>query len=270
MRRIVLSSAAFLLSCANLLAAEVQVELSSSPKPKLAQSPKPQQQATATPRATPAEESPRYRPAMLGTGPNSVINRIDTQELIKKGQKDGSVMFCCSVGKTGEIANTWTYRGTPESTLLEQELVRRLDQTVFVPAIYDRELVHVLFYGTVTFSVVNGKSRLRIFANQEAAELKKESDFVGPQPFVGPKSKFEGMHYPDDVVQVPISGLVELAMKIDADGNLKEMRVVSEEPPLVGFQRAAVEDFRVASFIPAFREGKPTECSITLPIYYEP
>jgi hypothetical protein len=213
---------------------------------------------------------PLYRPALLGLGPNSVINRIDTQDLIKKGQKDGSVMFCCSVTKTGEIANTWTYRGTPESRLLEQELVRRLDQALFVPGIYNHQIVHVLFYGTVTFSIVNGKPRLRIFANQEAAELKKESDFVGPQPFVGRDSKFEGLHFPDDVLEVPISGLVELALKIDADGNLKELRVVSEEPPLVGFHRAATEDFRVAKFIPAFRDGKPVECSITLPVYYEP
>ena len=65
-------------------------------------------------------------------------------------------MFCCSVGKVGEIANTWTYRGTPESLLLERELVRRLDQAVFIPAIYNREPVHALFYGTVTFKIVDG------------------------------------------------------------------------------------------------------------------
>jgi hypothetical protein len=213
---------------------------------------------------------PLYRPALLGIGPNSVINRIDTQELIKKGQKDGRVMFCCSVTKSGEITNTWTYRGTPESLLLEQELVRRLDQTAFVPGIYNREFVHALFYGTVTFSIANGKPRLRIFANQEEAELKKESDFVGPQPFIGRDSKFEGLHYPDDVLEVPISGLVGLAMKIDGEGNLKELQVVSEDPPLAGFRRSATEDFRVAKFIPAFRDGKPVECSITLPVYYEP
>jgi hypothetical protein len=214
---------------------------------------------------------PKYRPALLGLGPNSVINRIDTQALIQKGQKDGSIMFCCSVTKTGEIANAWTYRGTPQSTFLEQELLTRLDQALFVPAIYKQQPVHVLFYGTVTFSIVNGKPRLRIFANQEGAELKKESDFIGPQPFIGHDSKFEGLHYPDDVLRVPISGLVELALKIDADGNLKEdLGVVSEEPPLVGFRRAATEDFRVAKFIPAFRDGKPVECSITLPVYYAP
>jgi hypothetical protein len=213
---------------------------------------------------------PRYRPAMLGAGPNSVINRIDTKDLIQKGQKDGRILFACSVKNTGEVINTWTYRGTPESTLLEQELVKRLDSAVFVPGIFNKQPVHVIFYGTVTFAIVNGKARLRIFANQETEELKKESDFVGPQPFVGRESKFEGLHYPDDVVDAAVSGLVELGMKIDADGNLKEMRVVSEDPPLVGFRRAASEDFRVATFIPAFRDGKPVACDITLPVYYEP
>jgi TonB family protein len=276
MRKIVFSSVALVLSCANFFAAEVQVEVSSSPKPKLAQSPKPQYHPTAAPQSSPGTqvikpaEVSRYRPALLGTGPNSLVNRIDTQELIKKGQKDASIMFCCSVRNTGEITSAWTYRGTPDSTLLEEELYRELSRSVFIPAVYNHEEVHVLFFGTVTFSVVDGKPRLRIFANQEAEELKKESDFIGPQPFVGRDSKFEGLHYPDDALRVPISGLVELAMKIDADGNLKEIRVVSEEPPLVGFRRAAAEDFRVARFIPAFRDGKPIECSITLPVYYAP
>jgi Periplasmic protein TonB, links inner and outer membranes len=78
------------------------------------------------------------------------------------------------------------------------------------------------------------------------------------------------MHYPSDTVTTELSGLVELGMKIDATGKLQDLRVVSEYPPLVGFRRAAAEDFRVASFIPAFREGKPVECNITLPVYYEP
>ena len=67
-----------------------------------------------------------------------------------------------------------------------------------------------------------------------------------------------------------LTGLVELAMKVDATGKLEDLRIVSEYPPLVGFRRAAAEDFRVASFIPAFRDGKPVACSITLPVYYEP
>ena len=259
MRALVSSSAAFLLICSNVRAAEVQIA-----------SPRPAQTALPQASATPVAALPQYRPALLGTGPLSVINRIDTQELMRQGQKDATLMFCCSVKKTGEIVNTWIYRQSPESRALEQEAFRCLDTAVFVPAIYNHQTVHVLFYGTVSFKIVNGKPRLRIFANQEAEELKKESDFVGPQPFAGRDSKFEGLHYPNDVLTGSISGLVELAMKIDGDGNLKEMRLVSEYPPLAGFGRAAAEDFRVARFIPAFRDGKPVECSITLPVYYEP
>jgi TonB family protein len=224
-----------------------------------------------SPSASPASEQlPQYRPALLGAGPTSVINRIDTASLIKGGQKDATLSFSCSVTKTGEIANVWTYRGTPDSGLLERELVRCLDAVLFIPAIYNRQPVHVLFFGTVTFKVVNGKPRLRIFANQETEELKKESDFIGPQPFVGPGSKFEGLHYPNDSMTNVLTGIVELALKVDAAGNLKELRIASETPPLVGFGRAAAEDFRVASFIPAFRDGTPVDCSVTLPVYYEP
>jgi hypothetical protein len=283
MRRFWSSTAAALLAGTTLFAAEVQVQVKPSPTPAARSSASPSatprpvgspgatSRPGGTPSATPAPARlPQYRPALLGTGPNSVINRMDTAGLIRDGQKDGQLFFCCSVDKEGVIANTWTYRQSPDSKLLERELVRCLDTAVFVPAVYNHERVHVLFYGTVTFKVVDGKPRLRIFENQEVEELKKESDFIGPQPFVGKDSKFEGLHYPNDAVTSELSGIVELAMKIDATGALKDLQIVSEYPPLVGFRRAAAEDFRVASFIPAFREGKPVECSITLPVYYEP
>ncbi|MDP9099089.1 MAG: energy transducer TonB [Verrucomicrobiota bacterium] len=277
------STAGVLLTGTALFAAEVQVQVKPSPTPaarssaspsatpRPAGSPSATSRPGGTPSATPAPAKlPQYRPALLGTGPNSVINRLDTAGLIRDGQKDAQLFFCCSVDKEGVITNTWIYRQSPDSTLLEKELFSCLDTAFFVPAVYNHERVDVLLYGTVTFKVVDGKPRLRIFENQEAEELKKESDFIGPQPFVGKDSKFEGLHYPDDAVTAELSGIVELAMKIDATGALKDLQIVSEYPPLVGFRRAAAEDFRVASFIPAFRDGKPVECSITLPVYYEP
>jgi outer membrane biosynthesis protein TonB len=287
MLRIWLALAALVTAGGIVFAAEVQVQTKPSPTPsKPAASPaakpstspatkpaaaQPSAPPVATASASPASAAlPQYRPALLGLGPNSVINRMDTAGLMRDGQKDASLYFRCSVSKTGEIMDTWTYRQSPDSSALEHELVRCLDQAVFVPAVYDHEPVYAFFFGAVTFKVVDGKPRLRIFANQEEAELKKESDFVGPQPYVGPHSKFEGLHYPNDTVTSELTGMVELAMKIDATGKLLDLQVVSEYPPLVGFRRAAAEDFRVASFIPAFRDGKPVECSITLPVYYEP
>ncbi|HEV2803982.1 MAG TPA: energy transducer TonB [Chthoniobacterales bacterium] len=278
MLRFWLALTAALLAAETLFAAEVQTKPAATPassKPAASPATKPAASPSVRPAASPSAsvapaQLPQYRPALLGTGPTSVINRIDTAGLIRDGQKDGQLYFRCSVSKTGEIMDTWTYSQSPDSTKLERELVRCLDEAVFIPAVYDHEPVNVFFFGTVTFKVVDGKPRLRIFANQEAEELKKESDFIGPQPFVGRGSKFEGLHYPADTVTSELTGLVELGMKIDATGKLLDLKVVSEYPPLVGFRRAAAEDFRVATFIPAFREGKPVECNVTLPVYYEP
>src|SRR5205809_6423128 len=60
------------------------VNLASSQTPK-----------TASPSPSPKPTLPEFRPALIGTGPDSLINRIDTADLIKKGQKDGAVMFSC-------------------------------------------------------------------------------------------------------------------------------------------------------------------------------
>ncbi len=40
-------------------------------------------------------ELPMYRPILLGKGPTSLIDRIDTQDLVKKGQKDAQITFIC-------------------------------------------------------------------------------------------------------------------------------------------------------------------------------
>src|SRR5436190_5681311 len=225
---------------------------------------------TASPSPSPKPTLPEFRPALIGTGPDSLINRIDTADLIKKGQKDGAVMFSCLVAPTGDIVRSGAYRGTVGTELLERELLKRLANEKFVPAIHNHQPVIAIFYGTVTFAVVNGKPRLRIFANQQLDELKKESDFIDPQPYVGQDSKFTGIHYPDTGTTVQLTGLAELALNVDAAGNLKSMQLASEYPPLLGFGDEAMSDFNGAKFIPAFRNGQPVESKVNLPIYFAP
>jgi hypothetical protein len=235
------------------------VELASSQTPK-----------TASPSPSPKPTLPEFRPALIGTGPDSLVNRIDTADLIKKGQKDGAVMFSCLVAPTGDIVRSGAYRGTVGSELLERELLKRLANEKLVPAIHNHQPVIAIFYGTVTFAVVKGKPRLRIFANQQLDELKKESDFIDPQPYVGQDSKFTGIHYPDTGSTVQVTGVAELVVNLDAQGNVKSMNVVSEEPPLLGFGDAAITDFTGAKFIPAFRNGQPVESNVKIPVYYKP
>jgi TonB family protein len=228
-------------------------------------------QVTVVPSAQTAT-LPVYRPVLLTKGPSSLIDRIETEDLIRKGQKDAQIMFICSVSKSGEVEWSALYGGTANSDLLKQEVQRRLSPASdpkFIPGIYNHRPVDAIYYGTVTFAVVNGKARLRIFSNQEAEELKGERDFIAPQPFFGPESKFSGFHYPNESTPVVVDGIVQLKLKIDATGNLQDMKVVSEEPPFLGFADAARSDFRNAKFIPAFREGKPVACEVTVPVSYK-
>jgi len=215
---------------------------------------------------------PMFRPVLIGTGPDALINRIDTATLMQKGQKDAAIMFNCSVKRDGTVMTVSTYRGTPDSKLLEQELLKKLSAAAnvkFIPAIYNHIPVDAMYYGTVTFAVVNGKPRLRVFSNQELSELAKESDFIGPQPFWGADSKFNGFHYPSsETAPVQVDGSVELELKVDTNGNLQDLKVLSETPPFLGFGEAAFADFSRARFIPAFREGKPVPSDVKLSVYY--
>ena len=179
-------------------------------------------------------------------------------------------MFSCLVAPTGHIVRSGAYRGTRGSELLERELLKRLANEKLIPAIHNHQPVIAIFYGTVRFAVVNGKPRLRIFANQQLDQLDKESDFIDPQPYVGQDSKFTGLHYPDTGSNVAVTGVVDLALNVDASGNLQSMQVLSEEPPLLGFGEAAISDFTGAKFIPAFRDGQPVECTVKIPVYYKP
>ena len=231
----------------------------------LAQTPKP-----GSPSPSPRPTLPEFRPALIGTAPNSLTNTIDSADLVKKGQKEAAVMFSCLVAPTGEIVRSGAYRGTVGSELLEQELLKRLATAKFVPAVHNHQPVIAIFYGTVKFAVVNGKPRLRIFANQQLNELDKETDYIDPQPYVGQDSKFTGLHYPDTGSSVAVTGVVELALNVDAKGNLKDIQVLSEEPPLLGFGDAARSDFDGARFIPAFRNGQPVESNVKIPVYYKP
>ena len=231
----------------------------------------------ATPAATAQKPQPTqapadngaFRPILLGKGPQALINRIDSAGLVKAGQKDGRVMFTCFVDKTGKMVETAVYRASPNSDLLQQELKRRLADATFTPAIYNGAPVDAVYYGTVLFVVVDGKPRLRIFSNQEWPELQKESDFIGPQPVFGGQSQFSGLHYPPAAAaQVPVTGIADIKIKVDNKGNLEWMGVIGEHPPLIGFGAQGLLDLDGAKFIPAFRDGKPTECEVTLPLYY--
>src|SRR2546423_2815316 len=166
-----------------------------------------------------AENLPDMRPALVGSGANALVNLINTKHLMERGVTHGALFFYASVHPNGFPAYSKVWGITKETEPLRDELRQRLSQARFVPAVYNHRPVYAGFYGTLTFSVVDGKPHVRVFANQELSELQKESDFVAPQPLTIP-----GHIYDFTKVKEPFGpwmnedkpGVAEMSLNIDA------------------------------------------------------
>src|SRR6266542_2054442 len=185
---------------------------------------------------------PRFRPALIGNGPNALINLIDTKKLMEKGQGNGLLNFQCFVSTSGQAINAVTFRATPESKALDAELHSALARCRFIPAIYNGKPTTVAFIGTVLFVVAGGKPHLRIYANENHDDIAKGNDFIAPQLIAGTTNKVK---LKDELAKARIyrlkGGVVELAITIDANGNQKHVRVVSEDPSGFNFGKAELE-----------------------------
>ena len=209
----------------------------------------------------------QFRPAMLGHHKKSLINIIDTQTLVKRGQGDGFVMFGCAVSHLGEGYWSRTYRCSPNTELLQKEVLGRIDQAMFEAAIYKGSRVTVYLMGSVVFAVRDGKPHLRIFLHQEEDDLKKGNDFVAPQfAWATGNSKFKGIYYPSQAPGHP--GIASLKLNVSETGQVQAAAVTYEHPKGMGFGREAVGPIRDATFIPGFRNGKPVACQFNWTIVF--
>jgi TonB family protein len=223
---------------------------------------------SAAPSAEPSGTPIIFRPALMSSGEHGLINKIDRLKVAEENPREQGVMFYCVVNKNGKVISSATYRETNDSAALEREIRRNIETSLFIPAIYDSKTVDAIYYGTATFSAGEGQPRLRIFQNNDTSEVDAESDFVGPQPVYGGASKFLGLHYPKKADH-KTNGIVDLDLQVDAEGNIKDIKLAYEYPTGQGFGEAALADFTDAKFVPAFRKGDPVECSIRLPVYYQ-
>jgi hypothetical protein len=123
----------------------------------------------------------RFRPALVGNGPNALINLIDTKRLVEKGQRDGMLMFTCWVRRDGRVKYYFTYRTTPGSNLLREEVGTAILRSHFIPAIYNGERTEVVVIGTVVLIMADGKPHLRIYMNVNHDDVAKGNDFIAPQ-----------------------------------------------------------------------------------------
>src|SRR4051812_42588600 len=212
-------------------------------------------------------ETPEFRPALLGSYRRSLINTINTESLMKRGQGDAVLMFTAGISQSGYGYVWQTYRGTPNSQLLSKEVMDRTSQAQFEPAIYKHQRVGVILTGTVIFSVIAGKPHLRIFLNQEESDLKQGKDFIAPQlAFAAGNPQFEGIWYPGHVLTGP--GVAAVTLDVDVNGKVQNAILAYEHPTGKGFGAEAVDGLRKAAFIPGYRNGKAVPCRFTFPVIF--
>ena len=211
-----------------------------------------------------AESLPEMRPAMIGSGPGSLVNLIDTEALFRKGQRDAWVMFECGVLADGVAYGSDFFTASPNSNLLQNEIRKRVRQTRFIPAAYNHKRTSAWFAGTVVFVVANGQPHLRIYANQDLDEIKRGADFVAPQWIEVPNHYLSDLpHYPSKATHDEAAGVVKLRHSVDANGKTTDLQVISELP---GYQLGdwLKKVLPLLDYSPGYRNGRPTGTTYTL------
>jgi TonB family protein len=209
------------------------------------------------------ETLPDRRPALIGSGPGSLVNTIDVQALFQKGQRDAWVMFECGVAGDGVAFATDFFTASPDSGLLKNEVRRRLRQTRFIPAVYNHKRTAAWFAGTAVFVVADGRPHLRLYANQDLDEIKRGTDFVAPQLISVPNRDYSNWpEYPGKAKHDEAAGVVKLRHSVDANGKTTDIQVISE-PAGYQFGDYLKKVMPRIDFLPGYRNGKPTAATYT-------
>jgi hypothetical protein len=221
-----------------------------------------------------AENLPDMRPALVGSGSNSLVNLISTKHLMERGVQHGALYFMARVDPNGYPAYSKVWGTTKGLEPLRDEVTERLAEARFIPAVYKHQHVYAWFYGTLAFSVVDNKPHLRIFANQEPSELEKESDFIAPQEIWLP-----GKIYDTAKWKTPYGtwstedqgGAAVLLLSIDASGHIKNVQVEKVDPPdRKSYAEESVKRVEEWLCLPAYRNGKPVDSTTHFKYFFVP
>lgn len=74
--------------------------------------------------------------------------------------------------------------------------------------------------------------------------------------------------YPADAERQRLSGTLRLQLKLEADGRVSDIELVSADPPDV-FDESAVRAFRDAHFAPAQKDGRPVRALMLIEVVYD-
>lgn len=218
-----------------------------------------------------AESLPDMRPALVGSGSNSLVNLINGKHVLERGLQHGALYFMARIDPNGYPSYSKIWGETDKVKPLRDEVRERLSEARFIPAVYHHHNVYAWMFGTVAFSSTDGKPHLRVFANQELSELQKESDFIGPQEIWLPGKIYDYSKWKEPFGSWWTSdkgGMPDIALTVDSSGKIEDahlQNLPSGTTPAMA--DAALLIIRQRLYLPAYRNGKPVE-STTHPKFY--
>jgi hypothetical protein len=207
-----------------------------------------------------AEQLPEMRPALMGTGPRSMVNMINTERLMKRGQKDAMVMFTALVSAYGACWQMATYRGTPDSKQLAKAGLSSINRAIFIPAVYNHKRCAALVAGTIIYRVIGSQPHLHVYLNQESERILRGEDFISPQWVSNPAGRRSGQQYLEPVAHTN----VVIRISVDVTGKLQDAKLMFETPPGKGIGRYWLNEVRAATFLPGYLHGNPVACSANI------
>lgn len=74
--------------------------------------------------------------------------------------------------------------------------------------------------------------------------------------------------YPAEADRQRVSGTLRLQLKLEADGRVSDIEIVSATPPGV-FEDSAIKAFRDARFAPAQKNGRPVRALVVIEVVYD-
>lgn len=74
--------------------------------------------------------------------------------------------------------------------------------------------------------------------------------------------------YPAEADRQRVSGTLRMQLKLEADGRVSDIEVVSATPPGV-FEDSAIKAFRDARFAPAQKNGRPVRALVVIEVVYD-
>ncbi|MBA2271028.1 MAG: hypothetical protein H0W20_10595 [Chthoniobacterales bacterium] len=211
-----------------------------------------------------ADQAAQTRPALLGQHRSSLVNVIDQELLLKRGQGDAILMFTCAIDPVGQGYGLQTYRESPGSGELKKHLLDRYQRALFVPA---------LLHGRPQMVDVRHGDLLgdgRETATGDFPQPGRGRDKASARLYCAASDVHGGFAFSRNLLSAgsESSGAVAAAVDVDASGRVRGSSLISEHPPGLGFGAQVVGGIRDAVFIPGFRNGKPAACRFTMPVVF--